>query len=323
MPPRLNILASCRALALRPRRPAAPPPWQAPRAPALARPYSIDAPTVPPTPPADGQPPGPPPPSATAPPSGAPAPSEPAPVIPLHDLDVALSSLKAGKAITEEKGDEGDIVANEEALRQLERISYGVESFDSAQVGHKYGVPEVPIPSGMHLKHRYHPVLEQITNLLMKDGKKSKAQRDMAMVLNFLRTMPAPKLNPARALLPGAPPASHLPLDPITYLTLAIDSVAPLIKIRNFSGLAGGGASSPVPFPLSIRQRRRVAFQWILELVRKKQSKGSGRTQLAHRIAEEIVGIVEGKSSLWDRRLMVHRLGTTARANIAAVMRRR
>lgn len=231
--------------------------------------------------------------------------------------------MKAGRAVVEQEVDEGDIMANEEALRQLERISYGVESFDSAEVGHKYGVPEVPIPSGMHLKHRYHPVLEQITNLLMKDGKKSKAQRDMAMVLNFLRTMPAPRVNPARPLLPGAPPASHLPLDPITYLTLAIDSVAPLIRIRNFAGLAGGGANSPVPFPMSIRQRRRVAFQWLLELVKKKQSKGSGRTQLAHRIAEEIVAIVEGKSSLWDKRLMVHRLGTTARANIAAVMRRR
>lgn len=182
MPPRLNILVSCRALALRPRRPAAPPPWQAPRALPLPRSYSNDAPTVPPTQPAAPPPAGPPPSSAAAPlsgapPSDAPGPSKAAPTIPSEDFDVALSSLKAGRAVVEQEVDEGDIMANEEALRQLERISYGVESFDSAEVGHKYGVPEVPIPSGMHLKHRYHPVLEQITNLLMKDGKKSKAQR--------------------------------------------------------------------------------------------------------------------------------------------------
>lgn len=136
------------------------------------------------------------------------------------------------------------------------------------------------------------------------------------MVLNFLRTSPPPKVNPARPLLPGSPPPAHLPLNPALYFSLAIDSVAPLMRIRNFSGAAGGGMALPVPMPLALRQRRRQAFTWILEAVDKKPSRGSGRKQFAHRLAEEIVAVAEGRSSVWERRQQVHKLGTAARANV-------
>jgi small subunit ribosomal protein S7 len=43
--------------------------------------------------------------------------------------------------------------------------------------GHKFGLPVKPYPEGFHMKKRYHPVLEQITRLMMKDGKLSVAQR--------------------------------------------------------------------------------------------------------------------------------------------------
>lgn len=137
------------------------------------------------------------------------------------------------------------------------------------------------------------------------------------MILNYLRTSPPPRLDPSRPLLPGHPPASHLPLDPVLYLGLAIDSVAPLIKLRGFKGLAGGGRSLEVPVPLQARQRRRTAFNWILEVVeKKKNNKGSGRTMFPHRVAEEIVAVVEGRSSVWDRRNQVHKSGTANRANL-------
>jgi small subunit ribosomal protein S7 len=138
----------------------------------------------------------------------------------------------------------------------------------------------------------------------------------MAMILNYLRTSPPPKLDPAKPLLPGAPPAHHLPLDPVLYLGLAIDSVAPLVRMRGFKGLAGGGKSLEVPMPLRARQRRRTAFQWILDVVNKKKSKGSGRNMFPHRVAEEIVAVVEGRSTVWDKRLQVHKAGTSNRANL-------
>lgn len=53
-------------------------------------------------------------------------------------------------------------------------------SFEDAEIetqGHRFGLPELPIPSAAHMKHRYDPVVHQVTNLLMKDGKLSVAQR--------------------------------------------------------------------------------------------------------------------------------------------------
>src|SRR5579871_6158317 len=108
----------------------------------------------------------------------------------------------------------------------------------------------------------------------------------MSMILNHLRTAPPPNLNPARPLLPGAPPPSHFPLNPVLYLTLAIDSVAPLLRIRTQKGAAGGGAALQIPVPLGLRQRRRTAVQWILDAANKKKSRGSGKNQFALRVAD-------------------------------------
>ncbi|KXH52711.1 30S ribosomal protein S7 [Colletotrichum simmondsii] len=241
--------------------------------------------------------------------------------------------------------------------RDLEIIASGgllAQAGDAAEVApsrsYKFPLPTLPLPPHSHLKSRYHPVLDQLTNLMMRDGKKAQAQRvsqsqlwkhmtrscvsrqlrkrilltlraptqNMAMVLNFLRTSPPPIINPKYPLLPGAPPPAHLPLNPVLYLTLAVDSVAPLIKIRRIAGGAGGGRPLELPAPLAVRQRRRAAFQWILDVVNKKPSKGSGRTQFAHRVADELIAVTEGRSSVWEKRLALHKLGTATRANLTA-----
>ncbi|KAL7907102.1 ribosomal protein S7 domain-containing protein [Trichoderma velutinum] len=191
-------------------------------------------------------------------------------------------------------------------------------STEVQNAGHKFGLPQKPYPDGFHVKKRYHPVLEQITRLLMRHGELSVAQRNMAGVMNFLRTSPAPIYSPKFPLLPGTPPAAHLPLNPVLYITIAIDSVAPLLKVRNIAGAGGGGRALELPVPLAVRQRRRMAFQWILDVINKKPSKGSGRNQFAHRIAEEIIAVVEGRSSVWEKRKLVHKLGTAARANVGS-----
>ncbi|KAI1371057.1 ribosomal protein S7 [Hypoxylon crocopeplum] len=204
---------------------------------------------------------------------------------------------------------------NAEALAALEKASSGLDIHDEYEGGLLFGMPERP---GKHqqLQDRYHPVVDQVTKLLMKDGKLSKAQRNMSLILNYLRTTPAPQVSPLRPLLPGSPPPEQLPLNPLLYLTLAIDSVAPLIRVRGLKGAAGGGQALEVPEPMPARARRRLAVTWILDAVRRKRSAGSGRAQFATRFAQEIVAVVEGKSAVWDRRAQVHKLGTSARANL-------
>ena len=143
------------------------------------------------------------------------------------------------------------------------------------------------------------------------------------MILTHLRTASPPAVNPSRPLVPGAPPSSHLPLNPILYLTLAIDSVAPLLRIRAQKGAAGGGVALQIPVPLGLKQRRRQAVEWILDAASKRRTRGSGRGQFAQKVAEELIAIVEGRSGVWDRRGGVHKLGVSARANLSFSSRRR
>ena len=173
----------------------------------------------------------------------------------------------------------------------------------------KFPAPPSPLPQ---MSSRHDPIVTQLTNLLMRDGKKAKAETDMSTILSLLRTSPAPTYSPSRQLLPGAPPASHLPLNPVLYLTLAIDSVAPLLRIRSQRGAAGGGQALQIPVPLGLRQRRRQAFTWILDAASKK----GDRLRFPERVAQEIVGVVEGRSALWERRQAVHKLGTAARMSL-------
>ena len=43
--------------------------------------------------------------------------------------------------------------------------------------GLKFDMPSLPLPKDGHVKHRHDPVVDQVTNLLMKHGKKSVAER--------------------------------------------------------------------------------------------------------------------------------------------------
>jgi small subunit ribosomal protein S7 len=222
------------------------------------------------------------------------------------------------------------------ARRQQGDLSQSVAAFDASMIpseeqratfaaettvpalGHKFPLPDRPLgPNENHQdKYRYDSIVNQVTNLIMQDGKKAAAQRNMAHILTVLRTAPPPTYSATRALLPGAPPASHLPLNPVLYLTLAIDSIAPLLRLRSQRGAAGGGVALQIPVPLGLRQRRRQAMEWILDVVSKKKSRSSGRNTFSQRLAEEFISVVEGKSGVWTRRDAVHKLGTTARSNL-------
>lgn len=61
-------------------------------------------------------------------------------------------------------------------------LDMGLVDFNPASVapatpGLKFEMPTLPLPKDGHIKHRYDPVVDQVTNLLMMDGKKSAAQR--------------------------------------------------------------------------------------------------------------------------------------------------
>lgn len=132
----------------------------------------------------------------------------------------------------------------------------------------------------------------------------------MNKVLAILRTKSAPKSNPRTPIIPTAPPLQSLPSDPVAYLQTAIDSIAPLLKIKSTQG--SGGFRESVPVPMALRQRRRKAVMWIIEAADKKKA----RMSLAERLAEEIVAVVEGSSSAWIKRAQIHKQAVASRANV-------
>ena len=138
----------------------------------------------------------------------------------------------------------------------------------------------------------------------------------MAFILNHLRTAPPPLVNPRRKLLPIAPPSPQLPLNPVLYLSLIVDSVAPLLKIRQQKGAAGGGMSLQIPVPLHERQRRRQAIRWIIDASDRRRD-----SMFAQRVANELVAVAEGRSGVWDRRDQVHKVGTANRSNLGYARR--
>ncbi|KAK1827690.1 ribosomal protein S7 domain-containing protein [Podospora conica] len=276
MPPRLNIWSARRALPVR-SRPLAQWPPQPCVAAAQARPFSDNLQNTTPSDPDE-------------------SPSHP-----------ALARFGQTQAIK--------ISDNEKALERLRQASYGLNPYDPAVEGHKYGMPEI----GPHMNHkdRYGTVVSQVTKMLMRDGKLAKAQRDMAIILNHLRSSPPPKIKAQRPLIPGSPEPEQLPLDPAVYLEVAIDSVAPLIRIRGFRNLGGGGRSLEVPVPIPVRKRRRAAIGWILDAVDRRASNiDFTPPPFPVRVAEEIIAVVEGRSSVWEKRMQLHKLATATRANL-------
>jgi hypothetical protein len=72
------------------------------------------------------------------------------------------------------------------ALGQMEAISNSGHADDVLAAGHKFGLPSLPLPSNTHLKHRYDPLVEQVTKLLMRHGKLSVAQRVGPLVSSLM-----------------------------------------------------------------------------------------------------------------------------------------
>jgi len=94
--------------------------------------------------------------------------------------EVLKDKLQHEQHQAESAGDaESTTFENLLALGQIEAIAHGGEASDvtAATVGYKFPLPELPLPPFSNRKERYDPVVDQVTNLIMKDGKLSVAQR--------------------------------------------------------------------------------------------------------------------------------------------------
>ena len=132
-----------------------------------------------------------------------------------------------------------------------------------------------------------HPLLSTIIGLIQKDGKRAKAQRQVSDMLQQLTLV-----------------TNNTPL-PI--LSAAIERASPLVRMQTRKA---GGKSVQVPIPLNERQSRRKGIMAIVEASKKRND-----TDFSARLAREVVAVVEGTSSVLQRKEELHKIALVNRAN--------
>lgn len=119
------------------------------------------------------------------------------------------------------------------------------------------------------------PTVQHVTNMIMRHGKKDRAQKIISRALYFLHCKTRK--------------------DPVELLKKALDDMAPLMMVKTFN--TGVAKAAVIPVPLSQRQRNRIAWKWIVEGANKRVS-----NDFAVRLGEELVAVYEGKSSGFEKK---------------------
>ncbi|KAN0060834.1 hypothetical protein ACQY0O_007493 [Thecaphora frezii] len=144
-----------------------------------------------------------------------------------------------------------------------------------------------PLYTPTTLPPRTDALLELLTNLLLKDGKKAQSQRIVARMLAHLGRI------------------THA--SPLGVLQEAVEAVRPLVKMQSRKQ---GGKTLQVPIALTQRQSTRKALVWMLEASKKRADR-----QVEMRIAAEVLAVLEGSSGVAARRDEAHRIAMANRAN--------
>lgn len=142
---------------------------------------------------------------------------------------------------------------------------------------------DVPIPQ------RKDPVLQHVTNMIMRHGKKQRAERILSRALYLV--------------------FCQLRQDPVEVLKKALDDLAPLMMVRTFN--TGVAKAAVIPVPLNQRQRNRIAWKWIVEGTEKRAS-----SDFAVRLGEELISVFKGNSSGFDKRDQIHKTAIAHRSYI-------
>lgn len=166
----------------------------------------------------------------------------------------------------------GDVMA---ANKKFEPTQQQIEEWERLK--------DVPIPQ------RKDPILQHATNMIMRHGKKQRAERTLsrALYLVFCQTRQ----------------------DPVEVLKKALDDLAPLMMVRTFN--TGVAKAAVIPVPLNQRQRNRIAWKWIVEGSEKRAS-----SDFAVRLGEELISVYKGNSSGYDKRDQIHKTAIAHRSYI-------
>eukprot|EP00842_Homolaphlyctis_polyrhiza_P005952 jgi/Hompol1/6358/HPOL_002108-RA len=139
-------------------------------------------------------------------------------------------------------------------------------------------------------------VIEQLVNNVMRDGKKAVARSIVqeAMAVIQLKTR----------------------RDPRAYVAEAIERAAPFVKVAS---VKRAGRNVPTPRPLTARARARTAILWIRDAAIASKFRG---VSAGTRLGNELIAVVEGRSSALLKREQVHKVALANRSNVVMSDRR-
>jgi small subunit ribosomal protein S7 len=130
-------------------------------------------------------------------------------------------------------------------------------------------------------------LVSKFINSLMRDGKKSVAQRAFYDAMDII----SKKVKD---------------VGPLDVFETAVNNVKPLLEVRS---RRIGGASYQVPMQVSARRQQSLAFRWILQSARAKKGK-----PIAERLAFELIDAYNGQGGAMTTRENIHRMAEANKA---------
>jgi len=130
-------------------------------------------------------------------------------------------------------------------------------------------------------------LVSKFINCLMRDGKKSVAQRILYDALDLIRER-----------LKG--------VDPLEVFKTAVENVKPKVEVRS---RRVGGATYQVPVEVNPQRRQALAIRWIIQAARAR----SGRP-MYRRLADELIAAYNREGAAMTRRENVHRMAEANKA---------
>ncbi len=131
-------------------------------------------------------------------------------------------------------------------------------------------------------------VLSRFINCVMRDGKKSRAQRVVYDALAQIENRTK-----------GEP-------NGVEVFNQAIDNVKPRVEVRS---KRVGGANYQVPMQVNARRQQSLAFRWIIQAARSEKGK-----PMANRIGRELWDASNGEGRAMSTRDQTHRMADANKA---------
>ena len=129
-------------------------------------------------------------------------------------------------------------------------------------------------------------VLAKFANVLMRDGKKSVAEKIVYGALDIV--------------------AEKSKADPMEVFRKALDNVRPVVEVKS---RRVGGATYQVPVEIRSDRRMALAMRWLRDSARKRNEKSMG-----NRLAAEILEAAENRGNAVRKREETHRMAEANKA---------